>query len=767
MKKSLFKFAAVLAGLSLLAASCIEQETPQAPEAIFPSEVLQKTVVAGESVQIPFTANLDWEISIEGDGVLNYFWIDDNGTHESKVSGEAGDHMVTVQFSDEEELDNNRKCVVNLTMGGKTQKIAEIDRLKISRTLVVKIAEAFETAFRKVDGNYVYNDVPEGTTVKFISFPEEVEYTLPVKVQTNFDWNISTPDWVVCDVTEGKAGDTELVFSAVLSEAIASGSVAQIKFVDASNTEAFEQFEITLEPFADRVEFRHTTTLGFNAEGQVMASTEYIDGGAIITVLAAEGYVIRTLGFDGEWHDGDFADWVHLEKISTSGDSYLKTELWMLTVDANTSEERVADILVLPASLASLSAADLCVSDDGCPFKEEIQPYLLGRLTQLGAQVGPGEGQGVLMIDPAYDTYEATLKFLEDSWLKYEFETDQFYELVYTHEEWSETQILSSIPIASAQVLDFYLAPVEGSFWAETWVRADGSAFKVNYDLSSYQRVGAADEELVPECFVGLLDAEGNIIAVIDFKVDVEFAGDGEALTLEGEGGTAEKLSSGDMYYFIASEYGVEDVYDVNVTVANAVIKLAKAPSSINVYKVDMENGSMVSNDQLYLEGGMDNSFTCYVSKDITETTTWLIVFKDANWVNYLAVLFTYTPGQSAAPFSFAYPDYVQNATLSPYTGELLGAIKTEHYGIQESAIYELKYTGEPQMALINVPGEPFSNAAWNNYPFDPEYWLTYEMEGTNQMYVNITKAGESDWFVWNDASGMPSCVLVCTAEIN
>ena len=102
MKKSLFKFAAVLAGLSLLAASCIEQETPQAPEAIFPSEVLQKTVLAGESVEIPFTANLDWSIEIEGDGVLNYFWIDDNGTHESKVSGEAGDHMVTVQFSDEE-----------------------------------------------------------------------------------------------------------------------------------------------------------------------------------------------------------------------------------------------------------------------------------------------------------------------------------------------------------------------------------------------------------------------------------------------------------------------------------------------------------------------------------------------------------------------------------------------------------------------------------------------------------------------------------------
>ena len=649
MKKSLFKFAAVLAGLSLLAASCIEQETPQAPEAIFPSEVLQKTVVAGESVQIPFTANLDWEISIEGDGVLNYFWIDDNGTHESKVSGEAGDHMVTVQFSDEEELDNNRKCVVNLTMGGKTQKIAEIDRLKISRTLVVKIAEAFETAFRKVDGNYVYNDVPEGTTVKFISFPEEVEYTLPVKVQTNFDWNISTPDWVVCDVTEGKAGDTELVFSAVLSEAIAGGSVAQIKFVDASNTEAFEQFEITLEPFADRVEFRHTTTLGFNAEGQVMASTEYIDGGAIITVLAAEGYVIRALGFDGEWHDGDFADWVHLEKISTSGDSYLKTELWMLTVDANTSEERVADILVLPASLASLSAADLCVSDDGCPFKEEIQPYLLGRLTQLGAQSGPGEGQDVLMIDPDYDTYEATLNSLEDSWLKYKFDTDQFYELVYTHKEWSETQILSSIPISEAVVLDYNLAPAgsDSAFWASTW--SNGNKFRVNYDLSIYQRVGAEDEELVPECFVVLVAADGSIIAVIDFKVDLQMAGggdDNEVVSLVGDG-AIEKMTSGDLYSFLKSEYSVEHVYNVNVATANPVLKLNKVVSQARTYLFDMTNGNSVPDNEniTYTQDG--NSFTFSIlAKEITKPTTWLIVFRDVNWVNYAAVCLTYTPAE-------------------------------------------------------------------------------------------------------------------------
>ena len=92
----------------------------------------------------------------------------------------------------------------------------------------------------------------------------------------------------------------------------------------------------------------------------------------------------------------------------------------MLTVDANKSEARAADVLVLPASLASLSAADLCVSEDGCPFKEEVQPYLLGRVSQLGAEAGPVGGEGVLMIDPEYDTYEAKLTFLSDSWLKYD-----------------------------------------------------------------------------------------------------------------------------------------------------------------------------------------------------------------------------------------------------------------------------------------------------------------------------------------------------------
>ena len=152
-----------------------------------------------------------------------------------------------------------------------------------------------------------------------------------------------------------------------------------------------------------------------------------------------------------------------------------------------------------------------------------------------------------------------------------------------------------------------------------------------------------------------------------------------------------------------------------------------------------------------------------------------LFAFRYANSVNYAAFIYTYDPDATGSSelVSFAYPDYVKNATISKYSGSLLSQIKGEHYGVDENVIYELKYTGEPQMALINVPGAPYGDAAWGNFDENtggniPGYWLTYEMEGSKQMYVNMTETGKSDWFVWMDmATYKPILVLVCTAEAN
>ena len=766
MKTNFLKAAIALLGAGcILATSCLKTQETLKP--VFPENKIQKTVVAGESVDIVFEANLDWELSLSGEGVMSYFWIDDAGTKESKIKGSAGSQTVTVQFSDENELDTNRKCIVTLTMGGQSCEIAEIDRLMIARTVIVKVAKHFETAFQKVDGNYVYDDIEEGSSLKFISFPEEAEYALPIKVQSNFDWDLAFPDWIETSCAKGNAGDTEVYLSAVLSEKIMKGQTGSLSFIDDSNQDAKIEVEISIDSFADRVEFTGKS-FESNADGQIKSLLgEYVESG-YFTVLAAKGAVVKVLGFDGQSHDTDFASWVTVEETGTPGDALLSKRTFSIKANPNAGAARVANILVLPASMAELKAGDLCVSDDGCPFKEAVQPYVFGSISQLASEAGPVEGQGVLSIDPEYDTCDAKLTFLEDSWLKYEFDTDQFYELLYTG-EFSDTQILSSTPIANAQVLNFNLEPVgeDMAFWATTWVSPeDARIFKVNADLDIYERVGAADEELVPECFVALCDAEGNIIAVIDFKYDLGGSiSEGDTVSLEGEYGTIEKLTSGDMYYFIASEYGVEDVYNINVNVSKAVIKLAKAPDDFKIYSFDMNSGAAELDDRLHLEGGMNNTFTCYIDQSVTETATWLIVFK-SNWANYLAILFTYNP-ESAGPYvSFAYPDDVQNATLEMYTGDLLETILSEQYGLTADAVYFLKYTGEPQMAQLNVPGEPYIGAAWNNFESSADYWLTYEMEG-DLMYVLMTGTGKEDYFLWKDSNGLPLFALVCTAEIN
>ena len=766
MKTNFLKVVMALLGVGcILATSCLKTQETLKP--VFPENKIQKTVVAGESVDIVFEANLDWELSLSGEGVMSYFWIDDAGTKESKIKGSAGSQTVTVQFSDENELDTNRKCIVTLTMGGQSCEIAEIDRLMIARTVIVKVAKHFETAFQKVDGNYVYDDIEEGSSLKFISFPEEAEYALPIKVQSNFDWDLAFPDWIETSCAKGNAGDTEVYLSAVLSEKIMKGQTGSLSFIDDSNQDAKIEVEISIDSFADRVEFTGKS-FESNADGQIKSLLgEYVESG-YFTVLAAKGAVVKVLGFDGQSHDTDFASWVTVEETGTPGDALLSKRTFSIKANPTAGAARVADILVLPASMAELTAGDLCVSDDGCPFKEAVQPYVFGSISQLASEAGPVEGQGVLSIDPEYDTCDAKLTFLEDSWLKYEFDTDQFYELLYTG-EFSDTQILSSTPIANAQVLNFNLEPVgeDMAFWATTWVSPeDARIFKVNADLDIYERVGAADEELVPECFVALCDAEGNIIAVIDFKYDLGGSiSEGDTVSLEGEYGTIEKLTSGDMYYFIASEYGVEDVYNINVNVSKAVIKLAKAPDDFKIYSFDMNSGAAELDDRLHLEGGMNNTFTCYIDQSVTETATWLIVFK-SNWANYLAILFTYNP-ESAGPYvSFAYPDDVQNATLEMYTGDLLETILSEQYGLTADAVYFLKYTGEPQMAQLNVPGEPYIGAAWNNFESSADYWLTYEMEG-DLMYVLMTGTGKEDYFLWKDSNGLPLFALVCTAEIN
>lgn len=763
MKSNFLKAAIALLGAGcILATSCLQNQETVKP--VFPENKIQKTVVAGESVDIVFEANLDWELSLSGDGVMSYFWIDDAGTKESKIKGSAGSQTVTVKFSEENELDTNRKCIVTLTMGGESCEIAEIDRLMIARTVVIKVAEHWETAFMKVDGNYVYADIEEGASLKFISFPEEPDYALPIKVQSNFDWELALPEWIETSVSGGKAGDTEVYLTAVVSESIKNGETGKINFVDASNQEAKIEVEISIDSFADRVDFEGKD-FDFNAAGQIKSAMgEYMDGSGYFTVLAAKGAVVRVLGFDGNYHDTDFATWVTVEETESEGEAFLSKRSFSIKAKANDGDARVADILVLPASMAELGPEQLCVSADGCPFTEAVQPYVFGRIEQSGKEVQPVTE--VLSVNPDYDAYEYIFKYNPNIYIKPDFKTtDQLYSLTYTHEEWSEVQILSSVQIAGAMILDYNFNVVEDTdnFWAECWISPDKNAFKVNYDLSIYNRVGAEDEETVPECYIVLGDASGNYIAIIDFKVDLnatEEPGGVVLSILDGDAEITKITSSDDRYNWMHSEYYTDELYEVVTSSKKTIFANVANLANYSILSIT-DNGAVDCVDNSLTLEGVSEGFYLSVAQSVSETRSWIVVLQDENMVPMVAIYYTYIPGETEELISIVQS---YDATLSKYSGELLDQLLET--GVSEDYIYELRYSGDDPYACLSVPGEPYYQCAWNNEDGSDNYWLTYELAGPKMMYVNMSEVGMVDWFVWKDGNGPTAntvAILVCT----
>lgn len=750
-----------LLGIAALASSCEESEKIVLP--VFPEEMVKKTVQAGESVEIPLSPNLDWEASISGDGAGNYFWLDDAGLKENKVSGAAGDVVLKVVFSEDEELDVNRVCTVNLTMGGQTQAIAEITRLALERSFEIHTGSADEFDFARENGAYAYGE--SVTAAELITFSGNTEYAIPVKVISNYAWTLALPDWVEADKNSGEAGSEEIMLRALLSNDLAAGKTETAKFLDASNSEIAVEFEITLPSFANRME-AEVKELVFNAAGQKRSPVGgYSDTPGIAYALAAEGAVVKVLGWDNEnnWHDTEFADWVDIT-VKAEG-----TALQTLTVEikpqVNTGAARYADIFILPASLAGIKADEICdFNDPDCGFKEKYKNYCIGRLEQeTGVKV-----DFITLSENPDDVYKATLeRAASGGWYESSIGTDNVYTLTYS-DQYSEAVLLFSEAVASYKVFDYDAMPLSDSEIDSYWLTFTlfGNNLKGRATMEPDKFSNQSAER--PESFIVLYGADGKAKAALYCIYDESATGGSDGISITYGTGTVEPMSeSSDLYWFINSEFSTSNIYEATVSSGSVQFNTGETPSNVKLYS-DVD-GSALTDNSFEVEGAM-NGLIVYIAETVASGTGCIIVLKDANGVNYAAIHLVYdTASAGSAPFSFVYPDYVSGATLEKYTGSLLGEIKSNCYGIDENNIYCLTYSKEfPQMPSVNCPGEPQGQAAWNNWDDatqgpSADYWLTYEMDSTTQMYVSMSEVGKEDYFVFTDSSWNVLGVLVCT----
>ena len=787
MKSNFWKYAASLAMGIMMISSCDEPAPEQKdPDPVFPTETISKTVAAGESVNININPNLAWEVSISGEGSGNYFWLDDAGMKATKISGkEAGSVTVTIEFSKDEEFDVNRVCDVTLTMAGQSKKIATITRPSLGRTFELYAGVAGEFEFTEEFGT------EKVTEANLVTFAGVTEYTLPVRVVTNYSWNVALPSWLKAydangkeEVNAGAAGTTDILLKAVLSDEVLNGAQDKVRFIDSVNSSAVNELSVSLPEFASRLEYE-INSMEFNIPGQVlMPNGSFADGTAVAYVLAAKGVTVKALEWKGEYHDIKYADWVNVEFGEYDSElGPLQNIDVAISVTENPGETRYADLFIFPVSMGDVKAEDICnFNDPACAFNAQYEKYYVGRIKQAGEvppYIIPSSSEE---LRNEVGTYFSTLEpKAENNILQWDFADAQTYHKITYTGQWSadEGSFNCSKPFASVKLFEDTEYPI-GVFTKELAETDDCWISFVSFGEPANMQ-GRFNMNYVPQSPVHtaavFYDEAGNILSAVLVEYDPASTGGDDPQDLEykittGAGEIVRMDPETELYMALCANLNITDVYQI--TTNDKMIYVQGSTEYWNVLALDPATLGTQTGGPLSFEAASPN-FYVYTGNGDARSEIIYVIQKlgpdGESMINHAAFHVIYDPAaaiEKEAPFSFVYPDYVgQMATLKLYKGEMLQTILGEQWGLKESDVYELTYfdPSASSLAVLNVPGTPQGGAAWNNWPYSEDYWLQHEMDG-KQMYIFMSEAGKEDYFVFYDTTGLPKCALVCTMQI-
>lgn len=240
MKKNILLLVCSVLSFSMLFTAC-SSDDPIIPE--FPTATTV-TLDANGSTTLSINPNLNWSVELSN---KTDFYIKDGNSEVGILHGVAGSQQVVVFARDIEDFDEDHTCEVTMTMQNETKTIATLTVKKVNRALAVYAAEVEDGAYvGEVDenDNFIYTYASEATQKIAMVYSLETGYTSAVKVNANFDWIVETPEWLQ-PVEGGDANtDVELVFEINPENYPATGTTAEIKFLDANNEKQGGSVEI-------------------------------------------------------------------------------------------------------------------------------------------------------------------------------------------------------------------------------------------------------------------------------------------------------------------------------------------------------------------------------------------------------------------------------------------------------------------------------------------------------------------------------------------
>ena len=491
-------FAALVMGSALFAASC-EKPSEETPVPEFP-QLIEKTVAPGESVTIPVQANLDWEISVPENG-LQWFWIQDGAFQLYRLSGKAGEAEVVIGVSSTEEFDNDRVCEVTMKMGGESKVIARLVRPSKEKHLTVYAAVVVdgEVQFNETGDSYLY-ETEEAESVDMIW--TGAEFRLPIKVESNYNWSIKTPEWARVDVPSDGVGEKSLIVYGVPSAYPLDAASGKLQFM--SGEKVVKEYTVNIPGCKDIFSYKmdmSITELEFNYQGQIKVATGFIDGPASGYVSGADGIRVIALSRNESGFLTDAPSWLEVnvaEYDRTEGADVLQQRNFTVSVALNEGDNRHAALLFLPPTLTA-AASDLF---EGTEIKEEYQQYAVP-VTQLSS-----DQEFISMLANPSDMAAggATFAVSENEDLYNRFgQTRYAYELVYTNQYARDNaRMIFTSAVTSYKVFD------ENGFLSMT--------------LDEDMKGGVVDmvSETAQTGHVVLYGATGNVLAVIECRFDPE-----------------------------------------------------------------------------------------------------------------------------------------------------------------------------------------------------------------------------------------------------
>lgn len=518
----------ILAALVLTAVSCgdpkpviPEVETPQFPQ------VVEKSIKPGESATISFSANMDWEASIPL-SVSAFFYINDGGVKEYKVSGHKGQASITVSAENVSGVYDIHTCTLDLKMGGETKSICKVTLIPEQRTMAFfsAIVNADETFDMNTSGDFNYN--ASQTDHLEMVWPRGASVFLaPFKVVANFEWAIveDYPKWMEVTKTTSSEETTSLVVRGVSNAYPADDAVGTLHFIDLKTGDPVAEITVKIPGCKDVMKVAlDSKEFEFNMLGEYNRQGNWTSEGCTFYVTATPDSKVIYL----QEEDGKYAwnsePWLEITgSVPDQSDNAPKVQdiLFRVKAAANSGPDRRAMLLAIPGYLVkSMDPSKDLVAADGT-IKADYQKYQVAGVVQAGRD--PSEGWGV--ITPVNTAYKMAVKGAgicrtdsENAYFKAlnaKYGTDEIYTLSYNN--WYSSE-------------DANLAITE-EFDAVEYMLPDGSRkdYYVNVSLSypdaSNKQLFRLDVDYFEEGYetAAILKKGDKVVAIVIVRMTEEF----------------------------------------------------------------------------------------------------------------------------------------------------------------------------------------------------------------------------------------------------